>query len=138
VSEEEKLSKKKQTKPWTDLEKYALIKSDKRDFPMLAVIMGRTVEELREKWDELVKEEDIINDEEFDLRRTKRDAWYFGKDGFERWIIEKILQKKWLGMPSYAMHYLLGLSEEERERLRDQWLKETKDYIEELGRKGLI
>ena len=42
-------------KPWTDLERYALIKSNKKDFPALAEIMGRTVEELQRQWDEFVK-----------------------------------------------------------------------------------
>jgi hypothetical protein len=137
VSEEEKLSKK-QTKPWTDLEKYALIKSNKKDFPELAEIMGRSEEELQEKWDELVKKEEIVNDEESDLGRTKRDTWYFQRNGFYKWIVEKFLHKKWKGMPSDADAYLARLSEEERKNLLDQWGKETKDYIEELKRKGLI
>lgn len=77
--------------------------------------------------------------DEFDqISKTKRHAWYIQKDGFWRWVTEKILRKKWLRMPSYAMHYYNGLSEEERRKLDDQWLKEARDYIEEFKRKGLI
>jgi hypothetical protein len=36
------------------------------------------------------------------------------------------------------MHYLSTLSDEERKRLQEQWLKEAKEYIEELKRKGKI
>lgn len=68
----------------------------------------------------------------------KKHAWYFSTNGFWRWIVEKVLHKKWLGMPSYAIHYLDTLSEEEKEKLREQWLKETKEYIEELKRKDLL
>lgn len=68
----------------------------------------------------------------------KKDAWYFSTNSFYRWIIEKVLHKKWLGMSSYALHYLGTLTNEEKEKLRQQWLKETKEYIEELKRKGVL
>jgi len=137
MSKEEAV-KKKQTKPWTDLEKYALIRSNNKDFPVLAKIMGRSVKELQEKWEEL--EEGIMNDEECQDKesRTKRHAWYIQKDGFWRWIVEKVLGKRWKRMPSDGMHYYGSLSQEERKNLLDQWEKEAKEYIEELKQKGLV
>jgi hypothetical protein len=39
-------------------------------------------------------------------------------------------------MPSEAMDYLSTLSEKEKEKLREQWLRECKEYAEELKRKG--
>jgi hypothetical protein len=67
-----------------------------------------------------------------------RSSWFRGGNGYFRWIVERILGKRWKGMPSEAMHYLSTLSDEERKRLQEQWLKEAKEYIEELKRKGKI
>jgi hypothetical protein len=64
--------------------------------------------------------------------------WYFGTKGYFRWIVEKILHKKWKNMPSEAMHYLSTLSDEEKKRLQEQWLKEAKEYMEELKTRGEI
>ena len=75
-------------------------------------------------------------DENTEMKR--KDQWYFGKKGQYRWIVEKILHKKWKGMPSDADTYLKGLSDEERKKLWEQWEKEAKEYIEGLKRKGLI
>lgn len=76
--------------------------------------------------------------ENWDSESKIKEQWYFGKDGFWRWIIEKVLHKKWLRNPSYAMHYYLKLSEDEKKKLLEQWGNEVKDHIDELKRKGLL
>jgi hypothetical protein len=61
-----------------------------------------------------------------------RSKWYFGTKGYFRWIVEKILHKKWKNMPSEATRYLSTLSDEEKKRLQERWLKEAKEYMEEI------
>lgn len=86
------------------------------------------------KGDGLVK---ILNKTDFEGRSLK-DAWFFGKYGFERWIIEKIMNEPWQRNPTHAYHFLGDKTKEEREKLQQQWLKECKKYIEELKKKGLL
>jgi hypothetical protein len=76
--------------------------------------------------------------EDVETNLKSKNQWYFGKHAFWRWIVEKVLRKKWIGMPSYAMHYLDTLSEEEKEKLRKQWLKEMGEYIQKLKQKDLL
>jgi len=59
-------------------------------------------------------------------------------DDFWKWIIEKVLHKKWLRNPTYAMRYWSTLSEEEKEKLKERYLKDMERHIERLKRKGLI
>jgi len=65
-----------------------------------------------------------------------RSEWYQGTKGYFRWIVEKILHKKWKNMPSEAIHYLNTLNDDGKKELREQWLEEAKQYIEWLKRKG--
>jgi DNA-binding transcriptional regulator GbsR (MarR family) len=83
--------------------------------------------------------EEVLN--RFGLLQTQenedvRSEWYFGTKGFFRWVVEKVMHRKWRDIPSEAMDYLSTLSEKEKEKLREQWLRECKEYAEELKHKG--
>jgi len=60
------------------------------------------------------------------------------KYDFWRWIIEKVLHKKWLRNPSYAMHYWRTLNDKEKEKLKEQNLTAVERRIKKLKRKGLL
>ena len=49
-----------------------------------------------------------------------RNEWYLSKDSYFRWVVEKIMHKRWRGMPSEAMHYLGTLSDDEKKNFNNR------------------
>ena len=89
---------------------------------------------LREEIREL-KENIKVDKRDADIKKNK---WYFGKHGYERWIVETQLHKKWKRTPSEAYHYLNMLSDKEKKELKEKWNKEMKEHIKKLKQKGEI